>query len=68
MFERIKTLIIIIIIFEWVIYKVGNRPVNMHIDQTSGHYWSIEKKVDVKIISISYPNLLHLYIFMSTSL
>ena len=19
--------------------KVGNRPVNMHIDQTSGHYW-----------------------------
>ena len=20
-------------------YKVGNRPVNMHIDQTSGHYW-----------------------------
>ena len=20
-------------------HKVGNRPVNMHIDQTSGHYW-----------------------------
>ena len=20
-------------------FKVGNRPVNMHIDQTSGHYW-----------------------------
>ena len=19
--------------------KVGNRPVNMHIDQTTGHYW-----------------------------
>ena len=19
--------------------KVGNRPINMHIDQTSGHYW-----------------------------
>ena len=19
--------------------KVGNRPVSMHIDQTSGHYW-----------------------------
>ena len=44
----------------------------MHIDQTSGHYWfkpvitgrlvvnwSIEKNmVDVKILSISYPNLL----------
>ena len=28
----------------WILYagvcsKVGNRPVNMHIDQTSGHYW-----------------------------
>ena len=48
--------------------KVGNRPVNMHIDQTSGQYWflpvitgwlvvswSIEKNmVDVKILSISY--------------
>ena len=24
---------------ESVLFKVGNRPVNMHIDQTSGHYW-----------------------------
>ena len=23
----------------WGSSKVGNRPVNMHIDQTSGHYW-----------------------------
>ena len=23
----------------YVVNKVGNRPVNMHIDQTSGHYW-----------------------------
>ena len=52
--------------------KVGNRPVNMHIDLTSGHYWfkpvitgrlvvewSIEKNmVIVKILSISYPYLL----------
>ena len=22
-----------------IVIKVGNRPVNMHIDQTSGHYW-----------------------------
>ena len=26
-------------LYIWVHSKVGNRPVNMHIDQTSGHYW-----------------------------
>ena len=49
--------------------KVGNRPVNMSIDQTSGHYWlkpvisgrlvvdwSIEMTlVSSKVFSISHP-------------
>ena len=53
----------------YIFNKVGNRPVNMSIDQTSGHYWlkpvisgrlvvdwSIEiTLVSSKVFSISHP-------------